>query len=192
MIYLCASLHQNVSPCRKSFENDENLELKDINFIKRNNNFILLPNDHNEFITTIINDTKFLKDMTIMDYSLIVAIIKYDLYENIPKEFLEKKNIKIFVSKDNIKIYIFGIVDILQKWTVWKRCCGIWKKFYYRILHCDQFTEIDSENPYIYRKRFINFIKKNTKLSPVETNKSKIVNIYPISIPSISNSMYKI
>jgi len=146
------------------FENDENLELKDINFTNRNNSFILQQNDHNEFITTIVNDTQFLKDMIIMDYSLIVAIIEYDLYENIPKEFFEKKNIKICVSENDIKIYIFGIIDFFQKWTLWKRCCGVWKKMYYRILCCDQYTEIDSENPYIYRNRFINFIKKNSKI----------------------------
>jgi hypothetical protein len=161
------------------YANEKSVELKDMNFIKRNNSFILSNQDHTQFIATIMNDTNFLNNMNIMDYSLVVAIIEYDSIHNVPKIFFDTNNIKMCFIKKKIRVYIFGIVDILQEWTLWKRCCGFWKKFYYRFLLCDKLIEIDSEKPSIYRERFIEFIKKNTKLSTMEQE----LNLHPMLIP---------
>lgn len=162
------------------YANEKSIELKDINFIKRNNSFILSNQDHTQFINTIMKDTNFLNTLNIMDYSLIVAIIEYDSIYDVPKILFDTNNIKICSIEQKIRVYIFGIVDILQEWTLWKRCCGFWKKFYYRILLCDKQIEIDSEKPSIYQKRFIEFIKKNSKLSTMNQE----LNIHPMLIPS--------
>ena len=127
-----------------------------------------------------MDDTNFLNNMNIMDYSLIVSINEYDSIYDVPKIFFNVNNIKICVVEKKVKVYIFGIVDILQEWTLWKRCCKIWKKFYYCILICDKTIEIDSEEPTIYRKRFIEFIKKNTKINEMENN------LHPLLVPVMS------
>lgn len=162
------------------YADEKSIELKDINFIKRKNSFILSTNDHTQFINTIMDDTNFLNNMNIMDYSLIVSINEYDSIYDVPKIFFDVNNIKICVVEKKVRVYIFGIVDILQEWTLWKRCCKIWKKFYYCVLICDKTIEIDSEEPTIYRKRFIEFIKKNTKINEMENN------IHPLLVPVMS------
>jgi len=162
------------------YVSEQNIELKDINFTKRKNSFTLSNDDYTQFINTITNDTNFLNTMNIMDYSLVVAIIEYDSINNIPKLLFGINNVKICIIEKKVRVYIFGIVDILQEWTLWKRCCGFWKKFYYHFLLCNKIIEIDSEKPSIYQKRFVEFIKKNTKISTMEQG----LNIHPILIPS--------
>ena len=98
-----------------------------------------------------------------MDYSFLVSIIKFNKIDDIPKEIYNKNNIKFYSDNNSTRIQIFGIIDILQEWTTWKRCCSLYKKFYYRCLYCNQTIEIDSEKPKIYHKRFIEFIENNTK-----------------------------
>jgi len=144
--------------------NDNEIELKDMNFIKRKNSLNFDKTDYSEFLATIKTDSLFLsKELNIMDYSFLVSIIKFNKIDDIPKEIYNKNNIKFYSDNNSTRIQIFGIIDILQEWTTWKRCCSLYKKFYYRCLYCNQTIEIDSEKPKIYHKRFIEFIENNTK-----------------------------
>jgi len=146
------------------FADENGIELKDINFIKRKNSFYFDKTDYSEFLTTMKKDSLFLsKELNIMDYSFLVSIIEFNTSDHIPKEMYNKNNIKFNYDDELIKIQIFGIIDILQEWTTWKKCCSLYKKFYYRCLCCNQRVEIDSEKPNIYHKRFIEFIENNTK-----------------------------
>jgi len=147
------------------FADENDTELKDINFTERQNSLHFNKTDYSEFLETIEKDSSFLsKELNIMDYSFLLSIIEFDNLDDVPQEIYNKNNIKFYhINDDCIRIHIFGIIDILQEWTVWKKCCSLYKKFYYRCLCCNQTVEIDSEKPNIYHARFIEFIENNTE-----------------------------
>ena len=148
------------------FADEGSIELNDINFIEIKNSFYFNKTDYSEFLETVKKDSLFLsKELNIMDYSFLVSIKEFQNNESIPKDIYNKNNIKFDYTEHSTKIQIFGIIDILQEWTTWKKCCSLYKKFYYRCLYCNQTVEIDSEKPSIYHNRFIKFIENNTKLN---------------------------
>jgi len=161
---------------------EQEVELKDMNFIERKFSFTFDEDDYNKFLSTIRNDSTFLKNLNIMDYSLLVGVLKYKKLEDVPKNLLNHHNVKINISEIEIKLYIFGIIDILQEWTLWKKCCRIYKKCYYHICCCNCLIEIDSEKPCIYHKRFIHFITRNTNLSSFNKKQSSSEVLFDIDL----------
>jgi hypothetical protein len=98
------------------------------------------------------NDSQFLKDEGIIDYSLLI-LFEYDnnniYYKNLIKE--EKKDC---LEKNNFKVIRLGIIDYLRKYTWDKQIESYSKKFIHG------FTNPTIINPESYCERFMSKIKR--------------------------------
>ena len=111
--------------------------LKDQNFIDSG---IKFKATHNDILNILIEDTKFLSSINIIDYSLLIGI-----------PITEYKNNEDVYYSELIKI---GIIDITEKYNLKKASEKALKSILYKS------KDISSTDPVSYEKRFISFLSK--------------------------------
>ena len=100
-------------------------------------------------IEQIENDSKFLCDRNIMDYSLLLGIekgVNHQVFEEV------ENNTQVLHARfaNSASVYYVGIIDILQKWN--------WSKRAERLVKALMGKDLDgvsSEKPELYQKRFV-------------------------------------
>jgi 1-phosphatidylinositol-4-phosphate 5-kinase len=115
--------------------------LKDLNFIKNNEQIKMSKEQALLFRQQITKDVNFLSSTGIMDYSLIIGI--NDMSTSILNQFSQ--------TAQHTRCEM-AIIDILQNWTLKKKLARAIKKIWY-----GNRTKIDSEPPTVYGKRFVEY-----------------------------------
>lgn len=147
--------------------------MKDLNWKNNKMTFEFGPIKAEIFKNQIEKDANFLREMNIMDYSLLVGIsTKKLLVENIDEEIYDTSEFK--VQGTNIKnvpistIYYIGIIDILTPYNYAKKIETVVKSLKYSK------EDLSAVNPQTYALRFINFISKHIPSlhlnTPIESN----------------------
>ena len=148
---------------RKKDENINKLELakkykakvlkdKDLGILDMK--FVLKNDDCQQLISCIDNDTTFLQNYEVTDYSLLIFVHKYR-----KEDVINNKNTRIIPSKDNKYIFNFSIVDFLGPFNLEKKGEKIAKEIvgYFKKLEDTNFSVLD---PNRYAKRFRSFVKR--------------------------------
>jgi hypothetical protein len=119
--------------------------------------------DDCDVITDVLeNDLKMLRDVYVMDYSLLL-IIAYFPKENDP----ELENVltllrdaryqsRIFKSKNKKLFYVLGIIDYLQKFNSAK----FFENKYKSIVYGNEIKFVSAVDPILYADRMFNFAKE--------------------------------
>ena len=108
-------------------------------------------------------DLSMLRELNIMDYSLLLIIIHYpDIddseYQNIMNAMKENRFAnRIFVSQKKKYIYSLGLIDYLQKFDFNKFLENKYKRF----LFGNEINNVSAVNPLIYASRMLNFSQKS-------------------------------
>lgn len=114
-----------------------------------------------ELTDALENDLKMLREVGVMDYSLLLIIIHFPKqsdpnYENIINLFGDKRYCsRIFKSKNMKYIYIVGIIDYLQKFNVAK----FFENKYKSIVYGNEIKYVSAVDPMIYSGRMFDFAK---------------------------------
>ena len=159
---------------------DFDIAMKDNDFTDRNEKIDLSPYYKKILFKEAKNDSKFLSDHNINDYSFLIGVYdkNFNDKEQLPQEQLMAlvgnnliKHKKTFIqnnvarkpfyeehyggiqSEHNNKVYFFGIIDIFTNY-------GATKKVEYIVKSVSQGSGISCKPPNEYSRRFINFIDK--------------------------------
>jgi hypothetical protein len=118
--------------------------------------------DHcDELYNVLSNDLKMLREIEVMDYSLLLIIIHFPKetdtdYDTIISLMADSRYYsRIFKSKNMKYIYILGIIDYLQKFNVAK----FFENKYKSILYGNEIKYVSAVDPMIYSDRMLNFAK---------------------------------
>ena len=176
-----------------NYENyDFDVAMKDNDFTDRNEKIDLSPYYKKLLYNEAKNDSKFLSDHNINDYSFLIGVHDQKFYKNedIPQDQLmilvghniiqhQKTIVPVNVarkpfyeehyggiqSEDSTKVYFFGIIDIFTNF-------GATKKVEYIVKSVGQGSGISCKPPNEYSNRFINFVEKILITDNIENNKS--------------------
>lgn len=161
----------------KNIEKINNLKtLKDLDFLwmkqvdpevifqLNKNKMIKFSEDQIDIITqNLIYDLKLLRELYVMDYSLLLIIIKFpekddSNYESVINLFGDPRSYhRIFKANNGKYIYIMGIIDYLQKFDIKKFLENKYKGIFYK----KEIETISAVDPFIYSYRFLNFLQNN-------------------------------
>jgi hypothetical protein len=118
--------------------------------------------DHcDELHNVLSNDLRMLREIEVMDYSLLLIIIHFPKptdpdYDTIISLMADNRYFsRIFKSKNMKYIYILGIIDYLQKFNVAK----FFENKYKSILYGNEIKYVSAVDPMIYSDRMLNFAK---------------------------------
>lgn len=115
---------------------------KDSDFINENCKFNIHPQIKNHILKQVYKDSKFLKDLGIMDYSLIVAVQEHEDAGLVP-------------SSDLRFWYKFGIIDYLGEFNFKRKA-----EYYVKLIRLGKRIKMCSVmNPRSYYHRFMTFVK---------------------------------
>lgn len=124
--------------------------------------------DHCDELTNVLNnDLRVLRELKVMDYSLLLIITHFPKpedpdYVNIINLMGDKRYFgRIYKSKNMKYIYILGIIDYLQKFNVAK----FFENKYKSILYGNQVKYVSAVDPMIYSDRMLNFARDNIFIS---------------------------
>ncbi|KAK6090454.1 hypothetical protein P3W45_000551 [Vairimorpha bombi] len=134
---------------------------KDKEWISENNK--IMTKDDN-LVNQIKKDTLFLKDLNIMDYSLVISV-----NTSICNKFFTSVNLKEVHNSNDVNIiydgdYSLGIIDILTSYNNIKKC-EHW--FNYFCLCTNKKSCINSSE---YKKRFLELVENHVILTGSEFN----------------------
>lgn len=158
--------------------------LKDSNFIELNQNlseiykriFHIKTKDQQHLQTILQQDSEFLCNHNLMDYSLYLVV------EKAPKEMMFGQaplgmSRNFFRSEDGKHIYHLGVIDYLQQWNGQKRG-EHWLKT--RLL-CMNRSQLSAVEPLTYQERWIDFINSQLLNSYNEDDIIQYQNISDLS-----------
>jgi hypothetical protein len=124
--------------------------------------------DHSEELGQVLEtDLKMLREVEVMDYSLLLIIVHFPKqndpeYENIINLMGDKRYLsRIFKSKNMKYIYILGIIDYLQKFNVAK----FFENKYKSLVYGNQIKFVSAVDPMIYSDRMLGFSKDHIFIS---------------------------
>lgn len=112
--------------------------------------------------STLFDDLQKLRDLSLMDYSLLVIIV------NFPKEHEEEYQTiidiladpnyskRIFISNNKKYIYCMGIIDYLQKFNLSK----FFENKYKSIVYGNEIKYVSAVDPTIYSNRMLEFLRE--------------------------------
>jgi hypothetical protein len=125
------------------------------------------PDDIQNLETTLMKDVNFLTSLELMDYSLLLIIIKnsddeyfHSFMNQIGENYSHYKN-RIFKSKNKKYIYCLGIIDYLQKFNMSKFLENKYKSIVYR----KEAKFVSAVDPLIYSSRLVDFTKQYVFIS---------------------------
>jgi hypothetical protein len=124
--------------------------------------------DHCEELCQVLEtDLKMLREVEVMDYSLLLIIVHFPKqndpeYENIINLMGDKRYLsRIFKSKNMKYIYILGIIDYLQKFNAAK----FFENKYKSLVYGNQIKFVSAVDPMIYSDRMLAFSKDHIFIS---------------------------
>ena len=123
---------------------------KDLDYLKFEEELNLSPKDSNHLSEILEKDTLFLSNNNIINYSFYIGIAKVPDSES----FGNEENEEGILSLDKNNMYYFGISDIFMEYNTGKKMEHIFKKI-------TKGNGISTVPPNEYKKRFVDFIKKN-------------------------------
>jgi len=144
------------------------IALKDLDFTGNKRGIVIGKTMSAKLLLQIQNDTKFLSERKILDYSFLVGIHFGDKKSTAPKsprKSCARKSYQSLFQRSNggiktnlqIPVYFFvGLIDILTPWNVSKRGEHQLKTF---VLSQDP-TKLSAVPPDKYYVRFMNFMNK--------------------------------
>jgi hypothetical protein len=149
--------------CLLKDEFEDKSTLKDLDFNKIEGKIILSDSDYTEILTLIAKDVNFFKNNGIIDYSLIIAVVKLDNINKLPEHkqksakeqissLMEKK--MFFIDSDHEFGYLVGIIDYFQLFTFQKRM----EKYVKILMNCKLGLDTSSQPSNKYAERFNNYI----------------------------------
>ncbi len=112
-------------------------------------------------------DLKMLREVNLMDYSLLFIILHFPKpedpdYGSIFSLFGDKRYCsRIFKSRNSKYIYILGIIDYLQKFNVAK----FFENKYKSLVYGSQVRYVSAVDPMIYADRMFEFARENIFIS---------------------------
>ena len=147
--------------------------LKDLDFQWLNETYGIA--DFSSDVITELNeqlerDLIFLRDLNLMDYSLLLIILKFpDDFTNNNEEFDALLNLfgdpkyyrKIYKSRTSKYLYCMGIIDYLQIFNMSKFLENKFKTLSY----CSEVKNISAVDPITYAQRMKDFLKENLFVS---------------------------
>ena len=146
--------------------NKNNCILKDMDFIKKNMYISLSQHKRNELIKNIYIDVKYLENLGLIDYSLLLSLT-IPIKKNLNISNNQSSSLKIYDINDINDIrpnesFRVGIIDFLTKFTCIKKAEYLLKRSIYG-------KGISCIPPKKYSRRFLNlirekvFVNKNVK-----------------------------
>lgn len=130
--------------------------LKDIDFQNIERNFYMRDSDRSIIVNQLEKDSKFFKNVGLMDYSLLLGIIDCEkLNENEMAELKRLKHDKVYFVEDKKIAVTFGIIDYFQMYNMQK----LGEKYSRKIQNCNCNLDTSSQPSGFYSERFINQIK---------------------------------
>ena len=141
------------------------LSYKDLDFIKKEKKIFIGKETAKTLYDIIKRDVNFLKNLKIMDYSLLVyKIDHYNFLKDLNSEEEKKEKIILF-AKEKFKIipsikeegifYHIAIIDYMQIYSFRKSLEKVSKKFFNLNINLDT----SSQDPNKYAERFLLFMK---------------------------------
>jgi len=132
--------------------------LKDLDFIDEANgerNLHLGSSLSSKFLEQLRLDVSLLEEAWVMDYSLLIGIkfitSRTQLYKNSSGEETVDGG---WYSADDSCVYYFGIIDMLQDWSIKKKSAGCFKQY----CLCHQQETLSTVRPDHYARRFLKFV----------------------------------
>lgn len=101
---------------------------KDLDFLRRSPIMLYIP-ERNNLLQQIYNDSLFLARLGIMDYSLLVGVVKNEF--NIGDARRNGPPSRLYESRSSNEMYVMGIIDILTEFTGKKRVESMAKRLVY-------------------------------------------------------------
>lgn len=135
--------------------------LKDLDFIAIEKQIDFLDKNHRlTLLTSIKRDSDFFRSHGIIDYSLIIAVVRRRFIDQpyIDRELLAGGLHLIATPNPNV-FYMIGIIDYLQTYTWGKAAERVLK----RIKTCNPTLETSTQPPERYANRFYGFAEKSFK-----------------------------
>ena len=142
----------------------ERKTLKDLDFNRIEGKVLMSTKQRKEFFSVIENDVLFMQSQKLIDYSLIVAVIKLqDVQDNLDDPEFEglKEDInnmisrKTFYSDSTFEFgYVVGLIDFFQKYTLRK----FLEKHSKVLINCKCNLDTSSQPAHIYAKRFLSYM----------------------------------
>ncbi|KAF7636249.1 hypothetical protein Mgra_00004238 [Meloidogyne graminicola] len=164
--------------------------LKEINIKNIFPNGIIFENQnkYKEFVKMIEEDSKFLSEKNIIDYSLLLGIHLINENEENKRSYnLNKEGIyakALIEGKERRIILFYGIIDIFQNYSIRKNLKQKWLQL--KALYNGEWNELFPKEdniltmsviePSKYRERFINFITKIVLLRLIKENTFMYIN----------------
>lgn len=147
--------------------NESSEPLKDIDFIYLREYYPKVfqmnfhPEDEQQILDSLEGDSTFLRDLKLMDYSILIGIEEirhsesmYDI-QGLKRSSISTSSSHQFVSKCEKFIYHISLIDYLQTYNLRKKMEVVYKS---RVKNAKT-EEISSMNPTSYQERFFKFIK---------------------------------
>lgn len=142
----------------------ERQTLKDLDFNRIEGKILMSTKQRKEFFNVIENDVLFLQSQKLIDYSLIVAVIRLQdvqdkiddpEYEGLKEDINNMISRKTFYSDSTFEFaYIVGVIDMFQKYTLKKFLEKHWKV----LVNCRCGLDTSSQPAHVYSKRFLRYI----------------------------------
>lgn len=119
---------------------------------------------------TLADDAEFLKNQNLLDYSLLVGIHRLPL-DLAPWEHEarlgELKAAGGYVSVDRQKVYFFGIIDVLERYTLrWQIQNAVLSFGYQAACKGERADGISALRPALYADRFFTFMQQEVLRTP--------------------------
>ncbi|CDW81549.1 phosphatidylinositol phosphate kinase pipk5 [Stylonychia lemnae] len=149
--------------------------LKDIDYKNFHGQIQIHQSSHNtyqDFIVQVLQDTQFLSQQFIMDYSLLLMILKVEKIETQKILNEQRHNPFVFYTRNKKFAIVVGIIDYLQVFGIGKNIQEKAQKFW-SALKNKQKKEISCVEPLTYFNRFNSGISKlfiNTIIDEADEN----------------------
>ena len=141
----------------------ENNTMKDLDFNKIEGKIVLNEEDYYELLNLINKDVTFFRDNQVIDYSLIIAVVKMQDLHDLPgqqntkakREINELIKKKMFYLDSELEFgYLVGIIDYFQLFTFSK-----WMEKYMKILvNCKLGLDTSSQPADKYAQRYYDYV----------------------------------
>lgn len=127
------------------------ITLKDIDFMKMEKR-LYIRNELKAYLREIIErDTLFLKNLNLIDYSLLIVKVQWEV-EPINPHFWHQYQ-RIESSVDLETYYHIGVIDYLQRWDFQKKGEKWWKRLWGK-------KDISAQEPKKYQLRYMAFVNE--------------------------------
>ena len=140
--------------------------LKDLDFNKIEGKIVLSNEVHRELLNLMYEDVSFFRKSRVIDYSLIIAVVRMtDIEENfeeyqkhdIKKQIDKLMAKKMFFMDSQLEFgYLVGIIDYFQLFTFSKAM----EKYMKILVNCKLGLDTSSQPPEKYAVRYMNYMKE--------------------------------